>query len=394
VFVWEVKTGTLQPTGALSAVATNPYDQKIWGNSSISTAGQSSGSIWDQKSGWSNDNAFQATYQRLFHRGVAYQINYVWSKPFRLGGNYFRDGYMDTMQDYADSGLGTFTSPFGPVVTPNLGPARPSGIASYAYWHAMDRYEDYIVDIAIPKQHITFNGIVDLPVGTGKRFLGNANKLLNELVGGFQLAGDGSVISQDFALEQPTSSATPTPHWGATNPFQIYKHGAPIMDCRSGVCRSAFEWFNGYIAPTVNGNVDCTTKCVTGLPTSWKPDDSPIDTTPGTANYNTDNVNVTLLNGTTTTVPFAPGIVGANPYSHSVLNGPKNYTVALSLFKVFPITERVNFRVNLDAFNALNIQGFNNPSTVDGTEPVQPGGVGASSYWTARQLQLTARLSW
>jgi hypothetical protein len=119
---------------------------------------------------------------------------------------------------------------------------------------------------------------------------------------------------------------------------------------------------------------------------------SPIDNTPGTANFGTDNVNVTLTNGTTVTTTYAPGIVGANPFSHSVINGPINYEVDLSLFKVFPIKESVAFRVNVDAFNALNIQGYTNPNTLSGIEEVAPGGVGASSYWTPRQLQLTLRL--
>lgn len=396
-YVWEIKTGTLQPTGPLSAVATNPYDNKIWGNSSISTAGQSSGSIWDQKSGWSNDNALQVNYQRLYHRGLAYQISYVWSKPFRVGGNYFRDGFMDTMQDYANSGIGTMTSPYGPVLTPDLGPARPAGIAPYAYWHAMDKYQDYIVDTAIPKQHITFNGIIDLPVGHGKRFMGNANRLVDELIGGFQIAGDGSIISQDFALLQPTSSSSPVPHWGATNPIHMYKHNQKITDCRSGVCHPAYLWFNGYLSPTV---INAASKGVSGLPSGYQAGsptspsyDSPIDNTPGTSNFGLDNVNVTLSNGSTVTTAYAPGIVGANPFSHTVLNGPMNYEVDLSLFKVFPIKENVNFRVNIDAFNALNIQGYTNPKAVDGTEAVAPGGVGASSYWTPRQLQLTMRLT-
>jgi hypothetical protein len=39
------------------------------------------------------------------------------------------------------------------------------------------------------------------------------------------------------------------------------------------------------------------------------------------------------------------------------------------------------------------VQGYNNPTAADGTELVQPGGVGASSHNTPRQLQLTARLT-
>jgi hypothetical protein len=43
--------------------------------------------------------------------------------------------------------------------------------------------------------------------------------------------------------------------------------------------------------------------------------------------------------------------------------------------------------VNVDAFNAFNIQGRVNPNTTDGTESLQ------TSYWTPRQIQFSARLS-
>ena len=60
--------------------------------------------------------------------------------------------------------------------------------------------------------HVTFNGIVDLPVGKGKRFLGNTNRLLNALVGGYQVAFVGQVVSQSFQV----ASA----NWGATSPVE------------------------------------------------------------------------------------------------------------------------------------------------------------------------------
>jgi hypothetical protein len=57
------------------------------------------------------------------------------------------------------------------------------------------------------------------------------------------------------------------------------------------------------------------------------------------------------------------------------------------LFKVLPITERVNLRFNMDVFNALNMQGYSNPSTTDGTITL------TSSANTPRQVQFTARLT-
>jgi len=371
-YVWEVNTGTALPTGAASAYATGPYDHTTYGGNTIVT-----------KDGWSNDNALQVNYQRLFHHGVAYQISYVWSHAFRVGGNTFRDGQVDPAANYATGSLGTVSSPYGTLTPGFLPPAQPSNIPSYAQFHKLEVFEEYQVDTAIPKQHITFNGIVDLPFGRGKMFLGKSNRLVDEVIGGWQLAGDGNIVSQDFGI---TSS-----NWGPTNPLKIYKHGARISDCRSGTCHNSFLWFNGYIAPTQNADAGCTTNCVSGLPANYEPYQTPIDTTPGTKYYGQNYVNVTLANGTVVPTPYSPGPYGSNPYSHTFLNGPINWTADASLFKVFPITEGVNLRFNFDAFNAFNVQGYNNPNGTDGTESVVPQV--ASSYNTPRQLQFTLRLT-
>ena len=323
-------------------------------------------------------------YQRLFAHGIAYQVAYVWSKPMRLGGNSSRDGLVYTAQAY-QGGMGTavssFTSPYGTHITPNLPPARPAGIAPYADWKELAKWEQYILDSAIPLHHITFNGIVDLPFGKGKHFLGNSNRFMDEIVGGWQVAGDGSIATQVF---QPTAT-----NWGPTNPIKVYKHNAPITDCRSGVCHKAYEWFNGYVAPSVIN----ATNGVSGLPTDYAAYQSPIDTTVGTTNYNTNNVLVNLTNGSTAVQGYQPYPSGAsgpatgNPYSHTFLYGPTNWTIDLSVFKVLPITERVNLRFNVDAFNALNMQGYTNPNATDGTESL------LSSANSPRQLQLTLRLN-
>ena len=371
-YVWEVNSGTALPTGTYTNTATGPYNETTYG-----------GNTWITKDGWSNDNALQATYQRLFHHGVAYQISYVWSKPFRVGGNTFRDGQIDPRANFPVGSLGTASSPFGTLNAGYLPPAQPAGTASYANFHALEVFEEYQVDSAIPKQHITFNGIVDLPFGSGKKFLGKYNRWENEVVGGWQLAGDGNIVSQDFSI---TSS-----NYGSTSPLKTYKHGAPITDCRSGVCHPSYLWFNGYIAPTVNANTGCTSKCVSGLPSNYAPYQIPIDNTPGTTYYGQNEVAVTLANSQVVNTPYSPGPFGSNPFSHTFLNGPINYTIDASLFKVLPITERVNLRFNLDAFNALNMQGYNNPSGTDGTEAV--ANQVANSANVARQLQLTLRLT-
>lgn len=411
-YTWELMTASIPPQGHVigsnqfSGTALGPYDNITYG-----------GGSWEQlKSGWSNDNILQANYQRLFHRGVAYQIEYQLQKPMRVGGNGGRDGNIYPITNYTNSGLGVvspWTSSYGsfmPTITGATPPPPPPGMAvspvtgnTYGFYRAMNRFENYMEDTSIPLQHIQFNGIVDLPFGRGKRWLGNPNRALDEAVGGWQLAGAGGITSQDFTV---TSS-----HWGPTNPLHIYKHKAPVMDCRTGTCYKAYEWFNGYIPPTVLSGNTCSaglSTVVSGLPSNWAPYSSPSDlgcsaptvqkgklTTNVDKYYGGDPVNITTMNPTQTTeTSYAPGPSGTNPFAHTVLNGPMFWSADASLFKVFPITERVNLRFNLDAFNVFNVQGLPNPSGSDGIQEVVPGGnSGASSKNSPRELQFTLRLN-
>ena len=142
----------------------------------------------------------------------AYQIFYVYSRAFRVGGNTFRDNVLYPAADFAPGVL-----PAGLDTGTILNPSQ-----------ALNRYENYHVDTAIPEHHITFNGIVDLPVGKGKHFLQNSNKLVDALLGGYQVAFVGQVLSQSFQVAAG--------NWGATSQLQVYGSSVPINDCRSGVC--------------------------------------------------------------------------------------------------------------------------------------------------------------
>jgi len=346
-YVYETVNGVLPPTGTYANTATRPYDQTTWGTNVLS-----------EKWGYANDSALQVNFQRQFRNGYAFQVFYVYSRAFRIGGNTFRDGVLYPAEVYAPG-----------VIPSNLDTGtllKPS--RDLIHW------EDYHADTAIPVHHISFNGILDLPVGKGKRFLRNTNRFVDAVLGGYQVAFIGNVLSQAFLVNAG--------NWGPTGPVQVYNSDVPVNDCRSGVCHPAYMWFNGYIAPTAIG----TKNGVTGLPSDYVPYQTPINNTPGTPNYGNNNVPVSLKNGKTVLTAYSPGPVGANPYSQTALAGPMNYTVETSIFKVFSLTERVKFRVNVDAFNAFNIQGRVNPNTLDGVESLQ------TSYWTPRQLQFSARI--
>jgi hypothetical protein len=348
-YVWETVSGTVPPTGTYASTATRPYDQTVWGSNTLS-----------KKTGWSNDSALQLNYQKNFSKGFAYQIFYVYSRAFRLGGNTFRDNLLYPAANYAPGVI-----PEGLDTGTLLNPSQ-----------ALNHWENYHVDTAIPQHRLTFNGIVDLPVGRGKHFLHNSNRLLDALVGGYQVAFTGQFLSQSFQVNAG--------NWGEVNPIQVYGDSVPITDCRSGVCHPEYMWFNGYVSPSV---IDASKNGISGLPANYRSYLAPINNVPGAANFGNNNVPVTLSNGKQVVTAYSPGPVGANPYSQTVLLGPYNYNSDISLFKVFSITERVKLRINVDAFNAFNIQGYKNPNTTDGTQSLQ------TSYWTPRQIQLTARVT-
>jgi len=349
-YVWETTTGTVPPTGIYASTATGPYDQTVWG----------SGSVLSMKSGFSNDSALQLNYQKQFSHGFAYQIYYVYSRAFRVGGNTFRDNVLYPAADFLPGTLPAGLNP-GTITNPSA---------------ALNRWENYHVDTAIPEHHLQYNGVFDIPVGRGKKFLGKTNRFLDALLGGYQVAFVGLVRSQSFQVNAD--------NWGATSAVQTYGSGAPITDCRSGVCYKAYLWFNGYIAPTV---INAAKNGVTGLPNNYVPYSAPVNNTPGTTQFGNNNVPVTLKNGTTVLTGYNPGPAGANPFSHTILPGPTNYETDISLYKVFSFSENWKLRVNVDAFNAFNIQGRVNPDTTTGIESLQ------TSYWTPRQIQLTARLT-
>jgi len=348
-YVWQAKTGTTPPTGTFASVATRPYDNKTWGGITQST-----------KFGFSNDSALQLNYQRPYRRGFGYQVFYVYSRAFRVGGNTFRDNILYPSELFAAGQI-----PQGMDVGTQFEPSR-----------AFNRWQNYRVDTAIPLHRVTFNGLVDVPVGKGRRFLKSSNRVVDALVGGFQVAFVGTVVSQAFQVG--------TGNWGATSPIQRYKSNVPVTDCRSGVCRPGFMWFNGYLAPTV---INAVTRGVQGVPSDYTPYLAPINNTPGTTNFGNNNVVQALGNGQQVTTGFSPAPSGAQPYNSMVLQGPRNFQSDISIYKEFAITERVKFRFNVDAFNAFNIQGFVNPNASDGIQTRQ------QSYWTPRQIQFTGRLS-
>ena len=352
-YVWYVNTGLPLPTGTFANTARRSYDQAVYGDIRVYS-----------KFGYSNFTGVQLEAERRFSKGMAFQFFYLISNSMSTGATPSQGG------DFTVNG----------IEQPDrfLPGAYPSSVAD------RERFYRYSRDGDIPKHHIRFNYLYDLPVGRGKKLLGNASKNLDRLAGGWQVAGYGSTNSRWIAL--------PASNWGSFNPVKNYGL-VPIKDCRGGACFPGYMYFNGYLPATVIADpatgrcAASATACVFGVPAGYVPVSAPINPAVigGDPNFNnTNNVYVTLKNGAQQLVSYDTGL---NPYRNLWFEGPWLTNVNASIYKTVPITEKLRLRINLDAFNVLNQPGLPTP-TSEGIISLRNSAQGA------RVLQYTARLTW
>jgi hypothetical protein len=85
-------------------------------------------------------------------------------------------------------------------------------------------------------QSISFNGIVDLPIGRGKKFLGTSNRFVDELPGGYQIAWNGSVFRNWMGISSSNWGGSNPTNQGSMSKAKVHKHKYKVNDCSSGVC--------------------------------------------------------------------------------------------------------------------------------------------------------------
>ncbi|MBM3726435.1 MAG: TonB-dependent receptor [Acidobacteria bacterium] len=352
-YVWFTRTRQPLPTGAFAAVARRPFDQEVYG-----------GMQRYQKTGWSNFNGIQVEFEHRYSKGYAFQVFYVMSNALRVAGDGWRDDTLRPAAFYADG------------IVPADDQAR-------------NRLLYYRRDTGIPKHRVNWNFLVDLPVGKGKPVARNAGKALNALIGGWQIAGNGTLTSRYIQL--------PTGNWGPINGVEYYGKQYPVQDCRSGVCYDGWLAWNGYIPANRINSTDARTgrpNGVMGVPANYKPFQTPIipipanggsPTDPNFGFYDTNTVLVPLANGTQQRTTFNTGL---HPLQNQFMLGPMIWNMQASVFKSVALTESVYLRLNVDFLNNL----FNMPGTT------MPDGSGVItnrlSANSPRVLQVTMRLTW
>ena len=347
-YVWYVNSGQALPSGYYANTVRRSIDQTIYGDFHIYS-----------KIGISNYEGVQLEVERHFAKGLAYQFFYLLSNALDTG---------NTPSQGGDFTVDSLTQP--EIYLPGAVPQDPT---------ARYRFLRYQRDLNIPQHRFRWNFVYDLPVGKGKHLLSNARGVVNGALGGWQVAGSGTWQSRWFAL--------PATNFGPVNPVQSYGTSYKVSDCRSGTCFPAYLYYNGYI----QANQINTPKGVNGVPSSYTPSSQPINPTPANGGdpnfkyYETNNVYVTLKNGTQQLVAYDTGL---NPYRNQAVPGPWISSMNASLYKTIPITERVNLRFNLDAFNVFNQPGLPMPNGSTGLIDLRSSGQGA------RVMQYSLRLTW
>ena len=342
-YVWFLATGTPLPTGTYANTATRPFDQTTYGDMRRF-----------QRSGFSNYNAFIVEVNKRFSKGYSMQAFYTLANTFRAGGNGWRDSPINAPGIYM----------------PGAVPTDPD---------ALNRFLNYQRYTDVPHHRVNWNFLADLPVGRGKLIGRNTGKTLDHLIGGWQLAGFGTMRSNYWTLG--------TNNWGTLGQVQVYDRQYKIQDCRSGVCYPGYLYYNGWIPPTQVNAVNAAGKCIgiCGLPSDYKPSSTPVVTDPASPYYNTNTVYVPLKNGTLAQTSVNTGL---HPWRQQYIPGPWNFTTNASLFKVISVTESIKVRFNLDAFNLFNAPGLVQPDGNTGILSLQ------NSSNSPRQLQATLRFTW
>lgn len=204
--------------------------------------------------------------------------------------------------------------------------------------HERDRFLNYRRDTSVPKHRVRWNWIVDLPFGRGKAIGHNVGGFVDKFIGGWQIAGMGTLAS--------TYGSLSTGQWEFTGErLQQYGYKYPIEDCTSGACYPGYLWYNGYIPSNKINSVDANGKPngIMGVPADYKPAMRPLipwgstalpANAPANTNvaqfWDTNTVWIPLKNSTAQRVNYNTNL---HPWRNQYIPGPLQWSQDASLVK-------------------------------------------------------------
>ncbi len=108
-------------------------------------------------------HAMQWTIRKRFSAGLTFDLNYTWSKSIDLSSN---------GENGQQVGPNNTTSSYAGLIINTWNPSQMRGVSDYDTTHQVNAF-----------------GLYELPFGRGKRFGHNANKVVDAIIGGWQISG-------------------------------------------------------------------------------------------------------------------------------------------------------------------------------------------------------------
>ncbi len=324
-FGYDLNQPTLPTTPAQLAAGNTsrrPYLNKFLGTyNGVATVCCSNGLTSASPDGRATYNALQTKLDKRFSNGLQFNANYSWSKAENFAND---PAYIYYRKQYS--------------------------------WGRNDTNRTHI---------FVFSSVYTLPFGKGKMFLGNSNRLLDTLVGGYTLAGQTT-----WESGRPF---TPTyQECGADQDLDTNFAGpGTTSDCRPNGNPGGFNVSAGKL------------NSITHARTFFTP------VAPLTANG--------AVSG-----PFSRPAFGTFGSTRNSLIGPRDYFADLSVIKDISVTERLKGQFQVQAFNVFNhapldIPTSSNSRCIDCSVATGTPGSGLitslESNSTMRRLQFAARVT-
>jgi len=230
-------------------------------------------------------HGLQTSVNKKFSGGLNFLFAYTYSKV--------RSDALDLLNGFAGNG---YRAPY----IPGMGIHADYGLANF--------------DI---RNVLHFSGTYELPIGRGKKFMGNAGGVSNAVLGGWALVWASTLQGgQPFKIDCPQATAA-----GAN----CYSFLVPGQNPRTSFQK------------TSDGNVRMLNPAAFAQPCEVG--------SPGTPNF---------------CVP-EPGVLALGGGEPTQIEGPGYHRLDLSLFKNFQLTERTRLEFRSEFFNILNHPNFNYP---------------------------------
>ena len=230
-------------------------------------------------------HGLQTSVNKKFSGGLNFLFAYTYSKV--------RSDALDLLNGFAGNG---YRAPY----IPGMGIHADYGLANF--------------DI---RNVLHFSGTYELPIGKGKKFMGNAGGVSNAVLGGWALVWASTLQGgQPFKIDCPSATAAGANCYS----FLVPGHNP----------RTSFQ-------KTSNGNVRMLDPAAFAQPCEVG--------SPGTPKF---------------CVP-EPGVLALGGGQPTQIEGPGYHRLDLSLFKNFQLTERTRLEFRSEFFNILNHPNFNYP---------------------------------